>query len=282
RLKEVRAGVRKVGIGYSVQWKKSEVAKFSGGIGPCADIFDAEMLALALIARRCVSGRTHHQQKTTPAQYASILFRKEVHAFLRDDPRRTFVVQWIPGHSKIDGNKRADRLANEGLNLRPTAFFNRTSTWAKCRATQRASKTWAKIWADSPHSKTVRKHIPRPLSLKLHPIFNNPGLPCSVSSCLVHVMTGHGWFGEYKDRMPFIKGSHKCPCGEQVQSVPHLLFLCPLSEHSRKNLTDVAPDLNPLTLFGLPKASKRSQNSFSLRNRPLQITTRDTAPPSPV
>ncbi|KAF8750084.1 Reverse transcriptase (RNA-dependent DNA polymerase) [Rhizoctonia solani] len=229
------------------------------------------MLALALIAQdvlglpglttskkytsfRQPSGRTHHQQnQTTPAQYASILFRKEVHAFLRDNPRRTFVVQWIPGHSKINGNKRANRLANEGLNLRPTAFFNRTSTWAKCRATQRASKTWAKIWADSPHSKTVRKHIPRPLSLKLHPIFNNPGLPCSVSSCLVHVMTGHGWFGEYKDRMPFIKGSHKCPCGEQVQSVPHLLFLCPLSKDSRKNLTDVAPDLNPLTLFGSTK-----------------------------
>ncbi|KAF8753638.1 Reverse transcriptase (RNA-dependent DNA polymerase) [Rhizoctonia solani] len=255
-LKEVQAGVRKVGIGYSVQWKKSEVAKFSGGIGPCANIFDAEMLALALIAQRCVRfARSHNIQKIHvfldnlaavriinrtkphPAQYASILFRKEVHAFLRDDPRRTFVVQWIPGHSKINGNKRANshstRLQDMGKNL-----------------------------GGQPSLQNRAETHPRPLSLKLHPIFNNPGLPCSVSSCLVHVMTGHGWFGEYKDRMPFIKGSHKCPCGEQVQSVPHLLFLCPLSKDSRKNLTNVAPDLNPSPSLGLPKASKRLQNSF--------------------
>jgi hypothetical protein len=63
-------------------------------------------------------------------------------------------------------------------------------------------------------------------------------------------MTGHGWFGEYRARMPFIKGDPQCTCGDPVQSVPHLLFQCPLSEECRKQLTAVSPDLNPSTLFG--------------------------------
>ncbi|CCO29690.1 hypothetical protein BN14_03708 [Rhizoctonia solani AG-1 IB] len=72
----------------------------------------------------------------------------------------------------------------------------------------------------------------------------------SVSSRLVHVMTGHGWFGEYKAKMLFIRGDPQCTCGEPVQSVPHLLFLCPPSENNRSYLTEVSPDLNPATLFG--------------------------------
>ncbi|KAF8759636.1 hypothetical protein RHS01_01537 [Rhizoctonia solani] len=93
RFKEVRSGVRKVGVGYSIVWKKEEVAKFSGGIGPRADIFDAEMLALALIVCRCMQFAKSHNilrihifsdnlaavriiNKCSPhaAQYASILF----------------------------------------------------------------------------------------------------------------------------------------------------------------------------------------------------------------
>ncbi|KAF8749671.1 Reverse transcriptase (RNA-dependent DNA polymerase) [Rhizoctonia solani] len=254
--KEVRSGVRKVGVGYSIVWKKEEVAKFSGGIGPRADIFDAEMLALALIVRRCTRFAKSHNilrihifsdnlaavriiNKCSPhaAQYASILFRKEAHTFLQGNARRSIVVQWIPGHSKIEGNERADKLANAGLDSRPTPFFNRTATWAKCRATQRAAKSWGRLWAEHPHSKTVQKHIPRPPALKLHPIFQNPSIPRSVSSRLIHVMTGHGCFGEYKARMPFINGSAKCQCGDPNQTIPHLLFHCPLAEDSRKLLS---------------------------------------------
>ncbi|CCO32932.1 hypothetical protein BN14_06996 [Rhizoctonia solani AG-1 IB] len=53
-LKNVLSGVCKVGVGYSIVWRNTEVAKFSGGIGPGADIFDAEMIGLALAARRAV------------------------------------------------------------------------------------------------------------------------------------------------------------------------------------------------------------------------------------
>jgi hypothetical protein len=50
--------------------------------------------------------------------------------------------------------------------------------------------------------------------------------------------------------MPFIKGDPQCSCGDPLQSVPHLLFQCPLAEDSRKHLTQASPDLNPVKLFG--------------------------------
>ncbi|KAF8679810.1 Encoded by [Rhizoctonia solani] len=175
--------------------------------------------------------------------------------------RVTRIVQWIPGHSKIEGNEHADRLANAGLDARPTPFFNRTATWARYRATQRAAKAWGRLWSESPHSATVREHIFRTPVLRLHPIFQNTGVPHSISSHLVHVMTG--CFGEYKARMSSINGSAKYSYGESTQSVPHLLFTCPLAKGSLKILFKASPDLNPPPSSGPPRGWKRSLNSFT-------------------
>ncbi|KAF8753679.1 Reverse transcriptase (RNA-dependent DNA polymerase) [Rhizoctonia solani] len=280
--KEVRLGVRKVGVGYSIVWKKEEVAKFSGGIGPCADIFDAEMLALALIVRRCTQFAKSHnilrihifsdnlaavRISTNAApmppnthQY----FQKEAHTFLQGNARRSIVVQWIPGHSKIEGNKRVDKLANAGLDSRPTPFFNRTATWAKCRATQRAAKSWGRLWAEHPHSKTVQKHIPRPPALKLHPIFQNPSIPRSVSSRLIHVMTGHGCFGEYKARMPFINGSAKCQCGDPTKPSPTSCSTARLPKTAASSFSKRHQTSTPQPSSGPPRDWKRSPNSSTI------------------
>ncbi|CEL53167.1 hypothetical protein RSOLAG1IB_11299 [Rhizoctonia solani AG-1 IB] len=209
--KGVHSGVCKVGVGYSIVWRSLEVARFSGGIGPRAGVFDAEMIGLALAARRSARfAKTHNIWKihlfldnqaavcminrldSHSAQFASIMFRKSIHKFLQGHQDRSVVIQWIPGHSKIPGNERADALTNAGLAATPVPIFNRTTTWAKGRATQAVAREWRASWSKNNHSETVRKHIPRPPSLKLHHIFNSNILPRSVSYRLVHIMTGHG------------------------------------------------------------------------------------------
>ncbi|CCO36540.1 putative RNA-directed DNA polymerase from transposon BS [Rhizoctonia solani AG-1 IB] len=201
--KNVLSGVRKVGVGYSIVWRSSEVARFSGGIGPRADVFDAEMLGLALAARRSVRfAKSHNIRKIHlfsdnqaavrminrlgghPAQFASTIFRKFVHEFLQGHQDRSVVVQWIPGHSKIPGNERTDALANAGLTSTPIPIFNRTATWAKGRATQGVTREWRSSWSKAEHSETVQKHIPRPPSLKLHPIFNSNTYPARYHRAL--------------------------------------------------------------------------------------------------
>lgn len=51
---------------------------------------------------------------------------------------------------------------------------------------------------------------------------------------LTQTLTGHGQFGEFLKRFGFIDDA-KCPCGNQNQSVLHMLNECPLSERLRRD-----------------------------------------------
>ncbi|KAH7325517.1 hypothetical protein B0J17DRAFT_536789, partial [Rhizoctonia solani] len=48
-----------------------------------------------------------------PAQFASMIFRKAADEFLNESPHNHIKVCWVPGHSGVEGNERADQLANE-------------------------------------------------------------------------------------------------------------------------------------------------------------------------
>ncbi|EUC54788.1 reverse transcriptase from mobile element jockey protein, putative, partial [Rhizoctonia solani AG-3 Rhs1AP] len=232
------------------------------------------MLALAKLTQRCVEiakerGILHihlfadnqsavsniNSPKPHAAQYASILFRESAHSFLAENPDRSVTVRWIPGHTSIPGNERADALANEGAELDPDPIFHSTATWLKSNATEKARTAWHTIWDQAKRSEHTRRYLPNAPSLTLNKVFAKGSHPRKVTSRLVQIITGHGFFGEYYARFPKFRpnGDSSCTCGEHVQTVPHLLFHCPLNEAPRLHLTSAAPDLNPATLFGSHK-----------------------------
>ncbi|KAG8713231.1 hypothetical protein FRC08_013528 [Ceratobasidium sp. 394] len=160
--KRIVNGCRKVGVGFCILRKKEEVQAAKRSIGPRADIYDAEMSALALAAHAACTlatqSSTHEIHFYTdnqaalkevcnlrphPGQYASILFRKAVDQYLNADNSNSIQIHWVPGHAGIPGNERADQLASEATSLKPTPFFNRTITWARARAKERAVNVWA-------------------------------------------------------------------------------------------------------------------------------------------
>ncbi|KAF8758930.1 hypothetical protein RHS01_02683 [Rhizoctonia solani] len=164
-------GVPKIGLGFIVKYGHQTLARQSYSIGPRANIYDAEMLGIAL----CLNKSVAIAEQRHPAQYAARLFHQYAQRFLEKDPNHHITVKWLPGHSKIAGNELADELAKGSETLRPTPIFNRTITWAKTMATKRATRDWKKVWAEHtiarPDSGTF---IPRPPALKYTPYSTAP------------------------------------------------------------------------------------------------------------
>ncbi|KAF8686597.1 Reverse transcriptase (RNA-dependent DNA polymerase) [Rhizoctonia solani] len=262
-------GIPKVGLGFVVKYGHKILARHSHGIGPRANIYDAEMLGIALCLGK--SAQIAEQVQATriqiycdnqaavkaiatpqrhPAQYAARIFHQHAHSFLSKDPSQHILVKWIPGHSKIAGNEMADETAKRSETLRPSSIFNRTITWSRANYTKRATKSWRKVWDEHTYSRPDSgTYIPRAPSHKLHPIFNHSKFSRNLQCQLVQFLTGHGFYGEYSARFhPHI--DPQCPCGEPKQTPEHLLMFCPDTEKFRHIITDVSPDRSWEEIFG--------------------------------
>ncbi|KAF8749499.1 Reverse transcriptase (RNA-dependent DNA polymerase) [Rhizoctonia solani] len=139
-------GVPKIGLGFIVKYGHQTLARQSYSIGPRANIYDAEMLGIALCLKKSVAIAEQVQAKRIivycdnqaavktisslqrhPAQYAARLFHQYAQRFLEKDPNHHITVKWLPGHSKIAGNELADELAKGSETLRPTPIFKEQS-----------------------------------------------------------------------------------------------------------------------------------------------------------
>lgn len=167
-------GCQKVGVGYSVNWKGKELCSGKVNIGPRAEVYDTEMLGIALVAREAVqqaiqldaqhisfnsdnSAAVQTITKLTPhsAQSCLQMFRKEIDCFLELNPNNHVTIRWGPGLQGIRGNKHTDQLANEAGHLPSNPIFNCTVTWSRAQATH--ARHWKARWLSSHVSQRQEK-----------------------------------------------------------------------------------------------------------------------------
>ena len=135
-------GKRLTGYGAISYYLGKTIFKIKGALGEQAEVFNAEMTGLSTAGeatKQFILNRDWVQQpshivfyadnsaaisciyKGTPgkAQEQSLAFRAHIKDILKEVEGALIAISWVPRHSSIHGNKKADCLAKEGAKLRP-------------------------------------------------------------------------------------------------------------------------------------------------------------------
>ncbi|KAF8760880.1 Reverse transcriptase (RNA-dependent DNA polymerase) [Rhizoctonia solani] len=309
--KRVVNGFCRVGIGFTIQHHGVEIDHNSANLGPRFEVFNAKMLALALALKSAASQARRLNSHSIilfadnqaavslitsldkhPGQFASIAFREAANKFLHKAPENRIKVCWVPGHNGIEGNKRADQLANEGGSKPPVSILNRSLTWSKAQSTHQASRAWGREWASQPHSLFVTNHIRRPPSLTLARFARSYRGHRLTHARLNQIILGHGFFGEYRERFR-PDDDPSCPCGQPgkllIMSFATAIYTLRLATssggHSLNSLARQAPSRStrrpmppfPLLLFMIIYSTPMLSVSVSCIRLSLVLSLRSTA-----
>jgi ribonuclease HI len=279
------------GAGWTAYWKGIERRWGNEGMGKCAEVYDAEMLALLrgleaainfqqstpetnrerptiiLFADNTSSVETITKANPGPSQQISQKFTETAMEFIDRNRGATIEVSWVPGHMGIEGNDRADSLAKEATDLEP---ITETTTIASLhRQIRNKLKTeWTSNWAGKPMTGryAISDHIPP--SLSGSHAFRT--LDRRTLGIVTQARTGHGHFGEYY-QIHNIQEPTNCPCGAALQTREHIVFECQEHEEHSHIIYKGAPDHQLTTLFGT-KTGINALANFIRRSKAFQKT----------
>jgi ribonuclease HI len=163
-------GFFRVGAAAVAYHMGNENGSIKLGLGGHAEVFDAEMAALAKAASiasniitdspninklnffsdSAAAVRAIVDPKPGSAQYFMLSFHNHIRPLLETHPNLTVTVSWCPSHCDIPGNERADTLAKEATTLGCQIPFSTTRSNAKRRSKGSINKTWQRDWKNSP------------------------------------------------------------------------------------------------------------------------------------
>ena len=149
---------------------------------------------------------------------------------------------WIPGHSEIQGNERADAEAKKAAadpNLNQLRK-RRPLKSARTRYIKTAAKEqWHKIWTEDTKNAKALRHITKMKRKgnKTGPKLYNDMTNRDTAATIVQLRTGHCGLNHYLHRFG-INGSPYCECGYGKETVEHFLLECRNYKEPRKKLRE--------------------------------------------
>ena len=129
-------------------------------------------------------------------------------------------MQWIPGHSDIHMNEKADGLAKRGSHM-PQENIRTTFETAKQIAKQNSQEVWYNSWTEEEKGRNLYRYLPKP----------NPKDPINrlerKEQCAIfRLRTGHIMLNGHRNRIDPLVPPMCRHCGYAYETVEHHLLHC--------------------------------------------------------
>ena len=229
--------IKNGGAGILIEWPNGERLEKNTTTGSHSDNFRAERKAIELAAK-ILTSHTH----STNSQIVFLTDAKSVLESLKNTNApinhslntelnklskisNELVLQWIPGHIKIEGNETADNLAKAGGRQRQTNVSlhpDEVKTIIKRNANQR----WSEMHPTHSRSDAYYK-----LSRKQQRI-------------IFRLRTGHNRLKQHMFCKLKIATNEMCTCGTAPENAEHVLQSCPLYHSARTHIWPKETSLN--------------------------------------
>jgi hypothetical protein len=132
----------------------------------------------------------------------------------------TIMVYWVPGHTDIPSNDKANALAKQAASIEPSTPLPVTLSWICCRVREQCTSNWMSWFDQNPKPKMYAT----PFHRQLDDAYTT--LPCKLSSAVLGLRTGHRYFLDYVAQPPTdTYPSHNCTCLLHPPQTPKLLLL---------------------------------------------------------
>ena len=260
-----------VGAGVVMMYGGRIVGRWCEGLGMGMKVYDRELVgiarALTEASRTSLSFKhiwvftdnqaaisNSHRLTPHPGQQISLKIQQLTKNLLDSDLDLQLHLHWVPGHTGIQGNDEADRLAKQAAEYPlPTQDSYLSLTKLKTQIRKSALLAWHTYWTQLPaarkgsHYRSIHFHLP---SLQPPPHFFQ--LNRLQLATVTQLRLGHGYFNSYLSRLDE-NVSDSCSCEKRTpppETPEHLILYCSKYQQHRQILKPVAQQFHLPDVLG--------------------------------
>ena len=230
-------GTKNAGWGVWVKEPNGKTRDLFGACGDSCTNYDAEISAL----QHALDDQLRRFEEDPPTANSVVVFTDSLSALqameegdlndelskvlhtaekLRSTHQMKLVLQWIPGHTGIYGNERADILAKKGSQTTQPSKPVTLQT-AKQKMNQTYKREWMNNWASGSTARKVFEHME-----KVQPQDDLKLLKRKDQTTIFQLRTQHIPLNFHLNRFNPEKPPHCVLCDHPYETVEHVLFYC--------------------------------------------------------